>query len=367
MNEAAFHAALRENPADELTWQALADWLDEDGQGQRAELLRLVRRMLPTPVGERGDMPERHAALLEAGVRPVVVEMTNSIGMRFALVPAGRFLMGSPEDEQGREGEETSHEVELTRPFWLGVFTVTQGQWKAVMGDNPSYFSRSLGDGRMQEVSDAELDLFPVERVSWEDVQHFLKKLTALPEETKNRRDYRLPTEAEWEYACRGGADSSSLPFHFDRPSASLHSSQANFNGNHPYGGAARGPYLNRPCKVGSYKPNRLGLFDVHGNVFEWCLDWYDEYPSTPVTDPLGPASGSVRVIRGGGWSNYGQYCRAASRNRYAPSDRSVSLGFRAAAAPYKLGWAWRAWDGVRYKPQHDRSPPPISGKRTMP
>src|SRR5262245_61412619 len=126
MNEDAFLAALRDDPGDELTWQALADWLDENGQADRAELLRLTRRMLPTPVAQRGDLPERYAAMLRAGVRPVVVERTNSIGMRFALVPAGRCLLGSPESEEGRFDDETLHEFEIAKPFWLGVSPVTQ-------------------------------------------------------------------------------------------------------------------------------------------------------------------------------------------------------------------------------------------------
>jgi uncharacterized protein (TIGR02996 family) len=335
MNEAAFHAALRESPADELTWQALADWLEEDGQADRAELLRLTRRMLPTPVGERGDMPERHAALLEAGVRPVVVEMTNSIGMRFALVPAGHFLMSSPEDEMGRDDDEALHEVELTRPFWLGVFPVTQGQWKEVMGDNPAYFSRSGGgNSGVRNVSDAELDLFPVEQVSWEDVQLFLKKLAAPEEEVRNRREYRLPTEAEWEYACRGGGVARE-PFCLKAPSWSLTSFQANFDGIFPYGATVEGPRLDRTSAVGGYEANPLGLYDMHGNVWEWCSDWQDDYPSEPATDPLGPSAGTFRVCRGGSWAHISRYCRAAHRSWHTPAERLDYLGFRLAAVPH--------------------------------
>src|SRR5207248_6430104 len=128
------------------------------------------------------------------------------------------------------------------------------------------------------------------------------------------------PSEAEWEYSCRGGhvieemREKPALPFHFAQPTSSLSSTQANFDGNHPYGGAAKGPYLKRTCKVGSYKPNRLGLYDMHGNVWEWCHDWYgvDYYAKSPKTDPPGPSEGSVRVRRGGGWYLSGQPCRAA-------------------------------------------------------
>jgi formylglycine-generating enzyme required for sulfatase activity len=260
---------------------------------------------------------------------------TNSIGMRFVLVKPGTFLMGSPEGEKGRFENEQQHKVTIASAFYLGVHQVTQGQWKTVMGNNPAYFSRG-GEGKdsVKDVSDAELDLFPVEQVSWEDAQTFLKRLAARPEEAKDRREYRLPSEAEWEYACRGGPDSSPLPFHFDQPSASLHSSQANFDGNYPYGGAAKGPYLQRPSKVGSYTPNKLGLYDVQGNVWEWCVDWYAEYSAAPATDPIGPSEGSVRVDRGGCWHDDGRRSRAASRDGYRPSLRNRRLGFRAAAVP---------------------------------
>src|SRR5262249_30480858 len=157
--EETFHAALREHPGDELTWQALADWLEEGGQTERAELLRLTRRMLQTPVRKRRDQPKRDVEPLRAGVRPVVVEMVNSIGMRLALVPAGKFMMGSPPGEAKRSADERLHEVELTRPYWLGVFPVTQKQWQAVMGNNPSRFSAS-GD-KTDEVKGLDTADFP--------------------------------------------------------------------------------------------------------------------------------------------------------------------------------------------------------------
>src|SRR5262249_16344088 len=154
--------------------------------------------------------------------------------------------------------------------------------------------------------------------------------------------EYRLPSEAEWEYACRGGhfvkdlKEEHTLPFHFDQPSSSLRSSQANFNGNYPDGDAPKGPFLGRTCKVGSYAPNPFGLYDMHGNVWEWCADWYGEYPPGPVTDPHGPSDGSVRVYRGGSWRCYGRFCRAACRFRDTPGTRSNGLGFRVAAVPHE-------------------------------
>jgi serine/threonine protein kinase len=263
----------------------------------------------------------------------------NSVGMTFVLVGPGRFLMGSPPDEDGRSSDELQHEVTITRPFYLGVHPVTQGQWKAVMGRNPSWFSRT-GEGKdgVKEVSDAELDRLPVECVSWEEAAAFLKKLSAWNAEARRGREYRLPSEAEWEYACRGGHliddnwQTHVLPFHFDRPASALSSAQANFNGNLPHGGAPRGPNLQRTCKVGSYPANRLGLFDVHGNVCEWCADWYGPYPPSPASDPVGPPQGSERVYRGGGYFVHGRYCRAAYRGTLSPSVRNQELGFRAAA-----------------------------------
>jgi uncharacterized protein (TIGR02996 family) len=332
--EAAFLAALHAEPNDETTWLALADWLEEDGQTDRAELLRLVRRLRVLPVmkvtPERAALEDRVAELLNAGVRPGVPEVVNSIGMRLALISPGRFRMGSPSGENERGGNEEAHEVGITRPFYLGVFAVTQGQWHRVRGDNPSCFC-ATGEGK-EEVEGLDTSDFPVETVSWEDAQAFLEKLAALPEEKEKGWKYHLPSEAEWEYSCRGGA-SSSTPFCFG---ASLSSTQANFNGEYPYGGAEKGPYLGRTCPAASYRPNAWGLFDTHGNVWEWCKDWYanDYYGNSPAQDPLGPSNGSLRVIRGGSWGGYGLDCRAANRHGLTPSRRFYYLGFRVAAVP---------------------------------
>src|SRR5262245_24683336 len=177
MNEGAFLCALRESPNDEVTWLALADWLEEDGQGQRAELVRLVRSLRAVPVmrrtKDRVALEERVAALLVAGVRPVALEVVNCIGMRLALVPPGVFRMGSPATENSRSNDEASHEVQITRPFYLGVFPVTQGQYQAVTGNNPSAF-REHG---IHDVAGLETRQLPVESVSWLDAVDFCARL----------------------------------------------------------------------------------------------------------------------------------------------------------------------------------------------
>jgi formylglycine-generating enzyme required for sulfatase activity len=171
-----------------------------------------------------------------------------------------------------------------------------------------------------------------VENVSWDEADEFCKKLTARIAEKKGGRKYRLPTEAEWEYSCRGGAPSYQV-FHFGD---SLSSRQANFNGEEPYGGADKGTYLQRTRKPGSYAKNGFGLFDMHGNVWEWCADWYDKgyYARSPREAPLGPSGGSLRVVRGGGWCNVGQLCRSANRSGCRPANRDYNLGFRVALVP---------------------------------
>jgi formylglycine-generating enzyme required for sulfatase activity len=203
--------------------------------------------------------------------------------------------MGSPDGEAEREEDEgPQHEVAISRAFYLGVYPVTQGQWQRVMGNNPSHFCS--GGGGKDQVRGLDTSNFPVEQVSWEEAVAFCRKLSKLPEEKRAKRRYRLPSEAEWEYACRGGA-SSNQPFHFGN---SLSSTQANFHGDFPYGGAAKGPYLGRTTEVGAYRvSNAFGLYDLHGNVWEWCADWYDMdyYARSPRLDPPGPSRGRVRVF----------------------------------------------------------------------
>jgi formylglycine-generating enzyme required for sulfatase activity len=235
--------------------------------------------------------------------------------MTFVRLPKGTFYMGWD------GGPGSAKKAEIKEDFEIAVHDVTQGQWEAIMGSNPSYFSRTGPDrNNVLDLSDEELELFPVESVSWDDVQEFLKKLNE--KEAGRGYLYRLPTEAEWEYACRGGATSleeCSYHFYLDRPTDDLSSEQANFNGHVPFGKAPKGPYLGRPTRVGAYPSNKLGLCDMHGNVWQW-------------TDT---AEGSDRLVRGGSWASVGTGCRAANRG-FAPTGRFSFLGFRLARVPVR-------------------------------
>jgi formylglycine-generating enzyme required for sulfatase activity len=220
--------------------------------------------------------------------------------------------------------------VEITQPFYLGAYPVTQAEYKKVTGKNPSHFS-SRGGGR-SKVKGLVTRRFPVERVAWEEAVEFCRLLSAT--ERGLGRLYRLPTEAEWEYTCRGGRPVKGLtPFCLAEPTSSLSAAQANFDGSYPDGRAAKGPNLERPTTVGSYQPNPLGLFDMHGNVWEWCSDWYDPtyYQRSPRQDPQGPDSSpeNYHVLRGGSWYGPCRVCRSATRNRRVDGGRIDGDGFR--------------------------------------
>jgi formylglycine-generating enzyme required for sulfatase activity len=193
------------------------------------------------------------------------------------------------------------------------------------MGTNPSFFR--AGGEEETRVRDLDTSAFPVENVSSHDAVRFCERLSALPQEKAAGRVYRLPTEAEWEYACRAGT---TTPFHFGN---ALTSDLANIVGNLPERAATRGDYLARTCAVGSYPGNAFGLYDMHGNVWEWCADWFDEnyYPHSPETDPAGPPGGTRRSLRGGGWYYPAHICRSAFRYRYEPGARHKDFGFRVA------------------------------------
>jgi formylglycine-generating enzyme required for sulfatase activity len=243
--------------------------------------------------------------------QPNKESFTNSIGIKFVLIPKGKFLMGSPDSEVGRRTNETQHQVTISQSFYLGSTEVTQAQWQKVMGNKPSFFKG---------------DELPVERISWKEAFEFCKQLSEMPEEKKAGRKYRLPTEAEWEYSCRAGT---TTPFHFG---SQLNGTQANCNGKGVvYGTDTKGPSLDETSPVGKYPANEWGLYDMHGNVWEWCSDWCGDYPSGSVTDPSGPATGLHRVIRGGCWNGSAVRCRSAYQGGFEPSDRYNFLGFRVA------------------------------------
>jgi formylglycine-generating enzyme required for sulfatase activity len=238
------------------------------------------------------------------------------LGMKFVKVPKGTFWMGWSSDNP------QSKQMTIDRDFELAAHTVTQEQWQAVMGNNPSWFSRQGGGKHMiLDVSDEDLKRFPVVNVSWDMVQEFLAKLN---QQEKGRGwTYLLPNEAEWEYACRGAATSQeecSFDFYLNRPSYDLSWDQANFYSENPGGKGVAGKSIGRTKKVGSYAPNKLGLFDMHGNVWQWCSDVFRASPN--------------RVFRGGSWHYGGQGCRAADRGGFAQWNGSNFLGFRLSRVP---------------------------------
>jgi sulfatase modifying factor 1 len=264
--------------------------------------------------GSQEAQERQRQAAQELGL-PLEVR-TQKTQMVFRLIPPGTFTMGSPSDQVRRDSHEgPQHRVTLTRAFYCGKFEVTQGQWQQVMGaDWPSFGN----DG----------DDAPVVLVRWDDCQAFVKRLCQMegvPEGT-----YRLLTEAEWEYACRAGTETA---FCYGND---LNSTMANFNGGYPYGGGRRGVYRETTVAVGSFRPNAWGLYDMHGNVWEWCEDWYGMYPSRSVTDPFGPASSSevYRIRRGGGWYDSASECRSAYRFMDPPGpygSHNLDIGLRLA------------------------------------
>lgn len=243
-----------------------------------------------------------------------VVQLETGAGM-LVWIPPGHFQRGSPTNEPGRNSDETLHSVTLTKGFWMGRCEVTQAEYWTVMGSNPSYFKGPN---------------LPVERVGWADATEYCRRLTLLDRDSgriATNEVYRLPSEAQWEYAARGGApESTATAF-----GSQLGSQLANFNGNFPYNGAGKGPNLQGPVAVGSYAPNTWLLLDMHGNVAEWCLDRYLAYPNRAVTDPLGGATGD-ELARGGSYYSFGVACRSAARwqlPNLPGGFRSPQLGFR--------------------------------------
>ena len=232
-----------------------------------------------------------------AGCSPPPREWVNSLGMEFVRIEAGSFVMGSPENEEGREADERQHEVRISRPFYLGKYEVTQGEWEAVVGPNPSHF-RECGAR------------CPVENVSWYDAQEFIRQLQWREAERGHR--YRLPTEAEWEYAARAGTTAARY---------------GELDGIAWWEGNSR----KRLRPVGGKGANAWGLQDMLGNVWEWVGDRDGEYPTEGTTDPRGLGAGSARVNRGGSWNGSARHVRSAHRRYDSPGYRHDDLGFRLA------------------------------------
>ena len=275
-------------------------------------------------------------------IRAIGLQLRTSktTGLVMVAIEAGEFSMGSPAEESGRQAEETLHKVKISRPFLLGVHEVTQGQYETVIKANPSYY-QPLAAGKAR-VTDRDTSNYPVETVSWLEAVDFCNRLSKLDGftpyysvtettvEVVGGKGYRLPTEAEWEYACRAGA---ATPFWFGAENTGR---EANVKPVMVPGGYGEGPKwgaAGRPVAVGSYPANHWGLHDMHGNVAEWCWDWYDRdfYKRSPRIDPMGPATGGQRVLRGGSWMVLEGSCRSASRFCHPPSERKNYLGFRVA------------------------------------
>ena len=210
--------------------------------------------------------------------------------------------MGSPPDEPERGQDESQHTVTISRPFYMGATLVTSAEYQAVTGGK----SRHAGGGDL-----------PTE-VDWPDAVRFCEALSR-----DTGKAFRLPTEAEWEYCCRAGT---TTPFN---TGAAISTAQANFDGKFVYPGGKPGIYRRGPTPVRTFAPNPWGLYDMHGNAFQWCSDWYGRYPEGPATDPQGPSAGGDRVIRGGKYGSGPRYLRSASRYQYNPHNSSVVFGFR--------------------------------------
>ena len=256
--------------------------------------------------------------------KELTLDCGKGVSLKLVLIPAGEFMMGG--DEQPEQvarkcngagasaewfrNEQPQHRVKITKPFYMGVYALTQAQYLTVVKTNGADFK---GENN------------PADGVSWKDAVLICKRLSAMTGQT-----LRLPTEAEWEYACRAGT---TTPFNTGE---TLSTDQANYDGNFTYGSARKGEYREKTVAVGSFAPNAFGLYDMHGNVWEWCQDWYDAayYKNSPTDDPRGPEKGEVRVLRGGSWAINPWSCRSANRFWGDPSFRRDTYGFRVVCEP---------------------------------
>jgi formylglycine-generating enzyme required for sulfatase activity len=297
--------------ADSLSWTNL--WVDRT----------LLQAQGTSTVWTDSSMSARTQRFYRAVTVPAPTD-TNLV-----FIQPGSFTMGSPTNEALRGADETQHTVNISRGFWIGKFLVTQAGYLAVIGTNPSYFAAANGYSDNPEL--------PVERVVWFDATNYCG-LRTVQERTDGQIPlnyaYRLPTESEWEYACRAGTTTA---FYLG---SKLSSGEANFNGQYGYDAELgsifnpTGTYFQETTPVGNYLPNQWGLYDIIGNVWEWCQDWYGNYPSGDVTDPQGPEAGLDRVVRGGSWFQTAQSCRAAQRGYEYLYSTNFDTGFRVILAP---------------------------------
>jgi formylglycine-generating enzyme required for sulfatase activity len=247
-------------------------------------------------------------------------EYTNTIGMEFVMIPAGTFMMGSDgDDRQAAADEKPRHQVTISQPFYLGKYEVTQAQWEAVMGSSPYTLERSNPYYGLPGMADRLRKPTNPATVSWNDAQEFIRRLN----QSEGHTRYRLPTEAEWEYAARAGTTTA---YSFGEDARQL--------GRYAWYGEDFASGSTHP--VGQKEPNGWGLYDVHGNVWEWVEDWYGErsYADSAPVDPQGPRSGFGRVVRGGSWHQTSTSWRSAFRKQYEPDYRGISIGFRLALSP---------------------------------
>lgn len=281
------------------------------------------RRPTPTPKPKPAASRPTPRPVTRSSSRPPATQPTTPARqaapqIEMVLIPAGTFTMGSPESERGRNSNEGPQHQVTVQSFYIGKYEVTQAQWQQVMGTHPSVYIPSDHN---------ENDL-PVP-VSWNEAKEFIRKLNLI----KDRYVYRLPTEAEWEYACRAGT---TTEFYFG---GSLSFDQANFDGRWPYGGVGRMTYRGETTPVGSFRPNAFGLYDMHGNLWEWCEDWYHEnYDGAPADGSVWASSqGDSRVIRGGAYNSEGHALRSASRVGVHTDTTNGLLGFRLVATSRTL------------------------------